>query len=195
MMSRQSLGLRLASTIFGIVAAAHLLRLATRAELVIAGWEVPLRVNALGVLIAGGLCVWLWRLSRLPSARGETTLIGQSASEIAQSRRMKAPAMVPTPAAPFLAASQRQGEGAPQHQHSVLSSSADGSCFFIRCPTAADVPVRGPASSRHRTVSERARPHRPLTTRCRRRLLGDDEGPEQHPGVSGCIVFGWTANK
>ena len=99
MMSRQSLGLRLASTIFGIVAAAHLLRLATRAELVIAGWEVPLRVNALGVLIAGGLCVWLWRLSRLPSARGETTLIGQSASEIAQSRRMKAPAMVPTPAA------------------------------------------------------------------------------------------------
>ena len=63
-LTRQTLGLRVASAVFGIVAAAHLLRLATRAELVIAGWEVPLRVNALGVLIAGGLCIWLWRLSR-----------------------------------------------------------------------------------------------------------------------------------
>jgi hypothetical protein len=63
-MSRQTLGLRVGGTVFGIVAAAHLLRLATRAEIVVAGWEVPLALNALGVLIAGGLCVWLWRLSR-----------------------------------------------------------------------------------------------------------------------------------
>jgi hypothetical protein len=62
--SRQTLGLRVAGTVFGIVAAAHALRLATRAKLVIAGWEVPLGINALGVLIAGGLCLWLWRLSR-----------------------------------------------------------------------------------------------------------------------------------
>jgi hypothetical protein len=46
------------------VAAAHLLRVATRAEVVIAGWEVPLRANVLGALIAGALCIWLWRLSR-----------------------------------------------------------------------------------------------------------------------------------
>ena len=63
-MSRQTLGLRVAGTVFGIVAAAHVLRLATRAELVVAGWEVPLGVNVLGLLIAGGLCIWLWRLSR-----------------------------------------------------------------------------------------------------------------------------------
>jgi hypothetical protein len=62
-MSQQTLGLRVASTVFGIVAAAHALRLATRAELVIAGWEVPFGVNVLGLLIAGSLCVWLWRLS------------------------------------------------------------------------------------------------------------------------------------
>ena len=67
-MSQQTLGLRVASTVFGIVAAGHLLRLATRAELVIAGWEVPLAINALGVLIAGGLCIWLWRLSRQQAA-------------------------------------------------------------------------------------------------------------------------------
>jgi hypothetical protein len=63
-MSQQTLGLRVASTIFGIVAAGHLLRLATRSEIVVAGWEVPLLVNAVGVLIAGGLCIWLWRLSQ-----------------------------------------------------------------------------------------------------------------------------------
>ena len=48
--NRQTRGLRVASTVFGIVAAAHLLRLVTRAELVIAGWDVPLRVNALGLM-------------------------------------------------------------------------------------------------------------------------------------------------
>ena len=63
-MSRQSLGLRVASMVFGIVAAGHLLRLATGAEIVIAGWEVPVVVNLLGAVIAGGLCIWLWRLSR-----------------------------------------------------------------------------------------------------------------------------------
>ena len=56
-MTRQTLGLRVAGTVFGIVAAGHLLRLVTRVEVAIAGWEVPLEVNALGVLVAGGLCV------------------------------------------------------------------------------------------------------------------------------------------
>ena len=61
---QQTFALRVAGTVFGIVAAGHLLRLATRANIVIAGWEVPLGLNALGALIAGGLCIWLWRLSR-----------------------------------------------------------------------------------------------------------------------------------
>ena len=64
-MSRQTLGLRVAGAVFGIVAAGHLLWLATRADIVIAGWAVPLAINALGLLISGGLCIWLWRLSRL----------------------------------------------------------------------------------------------------------------------------------
>ena len=63
-MSRQTLGLRVAGAAFGIVAAGHLLRLATRADIAIAGWAVPLAINALGLLISCGLCIWLWRLSR-----------------------------------------------------------------------------------------------------------------------------------
>jgi hypothetical protein len=62
--SPQTLGLRVAGTVFGIVAAGHLLRLVTRVDIAIAGWEVPLAINALGALVAGGLCVWLWRLAR-----------------------------------------------------------------------------------------------------------------------------------
>jgi len=62
--SRQTLGLRVAGAVFGIVAAGHLLWLATRADIAIAGWAVPLAINALGLLISGGLCIWLWRLSR-----------------------------------------------------------------------------------------------------------------------------------
>ena len=62
-MNTTVLALRIAGTIFGIVSLVHLLRLITHFSLVIADWSVPLWVNVLGVLIAGGLSAWLWRLS------------------------------------------------------------------------------------------------------------------------------------
>ena len=62
-MNSKDLGLRVAGTIFGIVAVIHLARLVTRFEVVFAGWPLPLWVNALGVVVTGALCVWLWRLS------------------------------------------------------------------------------------------------------------------------------------
>ncbi len=57
------LGLRVAGTILGIVAVIHLARLVTRFEVVFAGWPLPLWVNAVGVVLTGALCVWLWRLA------------------------------------------------------------------------------------------------------------------------------------
>ena len=45
-MSRQTLGLRVAGAVFGIVAAGHLLWLATRADIAIAGWAVPVALVA-----------------------------------------------------------------------------------------------------------------------------------------------------
>ncbi len=63
-MKSQILGLRVASTVFGLVCLGQLLRLATRAEVVVAGNRLPLWLSALAVVIAGGLSIWLWRLSR-----------------------------------------------------------------------------------------------------------------------------------
>ena len=57
------LGLRVAGTIFGIVAGLHLLRVVTGASMVIAGWMLPIWVNVLGFAGSGLLCVWLWWLS------------------------------------------------------------------------------------------------------------------------------------
>jgi hypothetical protein len=62
-MNSQSVGLRVAGTIFGLLCLGHLLRLLTRAEVLIAGHPLPLWASVVGVLIAGGLSFWMWRLS------------------------------------------------------------------------------------------------------------------------------------
>jgi hypothetical protein len=62
-MKSQILGLRVAGTLFALVCLGHLLRIITRADVVIAGWQMPVWLNVVGVLIAGGLSLWMWRLS------------------------------------------------------------------------------------------------------------------------------------
>jgi uncharacterized membrane protein len=62
-MNPQTLGLRVAGTIFGVVSAFHLLRLVLKFEIVVAGWPMPLWVNAVGAVVTGGLCIWLYRLA------------------------------------------------------------------------------------------------------------------------------------
>lgn len=62
-MNSKDIGLRVAGTIFGIVALVHLWRLLTGFDAVVAGWQVPLWVNGLGAAVTGALCLWLWRLS------------------------------------------------------------------------------------------------------------------------------------
>jgi hypothetical protein len=57
------LGLRVAGTIFGIVAALHLLRVVTGIPIAISGWMLPMWVNVMGFAGPGLLCVWLWLLS------------------------------------------------------------------------------------------------------------------------------------
>lgn len=64
-MNSQILGLRVAGTIFGVVCIAQLLRLVTRSEVTIAGYPIPLWPSAIACVIAGGLCLWLWKLSML----------------------------------------------------------------------------------------------------------------------------------
>jgi hypothetical protein len=63
-MNSQILGLRVAGTIFGLACLIQLLRLVTRAEVSIAGHQVPLWPSALAVVIAAGLSLWMWKLSQ-----------------------------------------------------------------------------------------------------------------------------------
>ena len=56
--------LQISGAFFGIVALAHLLRLARHWPIDVAGHMVPLSLSWLGLLLAGGLCVWALRLLR-----------------------------------------------------------------------------------------------------------------------------------
>lgn len=50
--------------VFGMVALLHMLRLAFGWEVTIQGSVIPMWVSVLGVIIAGGLAIMLWRESR-----------------------------------------------------------------------------------------------------------------------------------
>ncbi len=71
-MSVQALGLRVAGTIFGLVAVAQLLRLMTRTEVLVGGYPIPLWASAPAVIFAGGLSLWLWKLSSIRTPPGST---------------------------------------------------------------------------------------------------------------------------
>jgi hypothetical protein len=63
-MKSQVLGLRVASTVFGFMSLAQLARLIMRAELLVAGYKLPLWPSVLAFVFFGGLSLWLWKLAR-----------------------------------------------------------------------------------------------------------------------------------
>ena len=62
-MKSQIIGLRIAGAIFALVSLGHVLRLLTRFDVVVAGWQLPLWMNVVGALITGALSVWMWKVS------------------------------------------------------------------------------------------------------------------------------------
>jgi|WetSurSiteA1Bulk_404760.scaffolds.fasta_scaffold193230_1 hypothetical protein len=64
-MKSQILGLRVACIIFGFLSIAQLARLIINPEILIVGYRLPLWPSALAVVILAGLCLWLFKLSRL----------------------------------------------------------------------------------------------------------------------------------
>ncbi|MCX5850774.1 MAG: hypothetical protein NT072_01765 [Deltaproteobacteria bacterium] len=65
-MNSQILGLRVAGTLFGLMALAQLLRLLIRPEVLVAGYTMPLWPSALAVVVLGGMSLWMWKLARTP---------------------------------------------------------------------------------------------------------------------------------
>ena len=64
-MKAQIVGLRVASIIFGLITLAQVARLVIQPEVVVNGYLMPLWPSTLAVVILGGLCIWLWKLSAL----------------------------------------------------------------------------------------------------------------------------------
>ena len=62
-MDSQKTGLRVASIIFAVFALGHAVRLFKHAKVLIATHQIPMEVSWVALVIAGGLCIWLWRLS------------------------------------------------------------------------------------------------------------------------------------
>jgi hypothetical protein len=63
-MNSRILGLRVAGAIFGLMCLAQVFRLISRAEVVVAGYQLPLWASVVAVVILGCLSLWLLKLSR-----------------------------------------------------------------------------------------------------------------------------------
>ena len=66
-MNSQILGLRVAGTLFGLMALGQLVRLVIQPEILVAGHQMPLWPSALAFVILGALALWMWKLSRMPA--------------------------------------------------------------------------------------------------------------------------------
>ena len=55
--------LLISGLIFGAVALLHVTRLALDWPAQVAGWAIPLWLSWIGVLVAGALCIWAFRLA------------------------------------------------------------------------------------------------------------------------------------
>lgn len=62
-MNSKTIWLRIAGTIFGLVAVLHLLRIVSGVHVLIGSLLLPVWINWMGMAGAWFLCFWLWRLS------------------------------------------------------------------------------------------------------------------------------------
>jgi tetrahydromethanopterin S-methyltransferase subunit E len=62
-MNSQTLGLRLAGIIFGLVCLGHLWRLIRHTDVMIGSHLVPMWASVMGLIIAGVMSIWMWQLS------------------------------------------------------------------------------------------------------------------------------------
>lgn len=63
-MKPQTLGLRVASIMFGLMSLAQLTRLIFNPEILIIGYRLPLWPSVLAFVILAALSIWMFKLSR-----------------------------------------------------------------------------------------------------------------------------------
>jgi hypothetical protein len=62
-MSSPATGLRVASVLFAIFALGHIIRLIKNLHVMVGAATIPMWVSVVALIVAGFLCIWLWRLS------------------------------------------------------------------------------------------------------------------------------------
>jgi hypothetical protein len=60
----KTLALRVAGSIFGLIAIVHFLRLMIKFEVIVANYTVPMGFSMFGLIIAGLLSVWMFVASK-----------------------------------------------------------------------------------------------------------------------------------
>ncbi|HEY4283539.1 MAG TPA: hypothetical protein VGM62_10790 [Chthoniobacterales bacterium] len=63
-MSDQRLGLRVAGSLFALFALVHVFRMAVQLEVRIGGQTIPMWASVVFAVVAGGLSIWFWSLSK-----------------------------------------------------------------------------------------------------------------------------------
>ncbi len=59
----RTIGFRIASVVFGLMAVAHLLRLICHVAVMVGHHLIPMWTSGVGVVVAAALSIWLWKLS------------------------------------------------------------------------------------------------------------------------------------
>jgi hypothetical protein len=62
-MNSPQTGLRVASLIFAIVTAFHVVRLFKNTAVIVGSHTIPMGLSWVGAVVGAVLCIWMWRLS------------------------------------------------------------------------------------------------------------------------------------
>ncbi len=65
-MKNKNLGLRVAGTVFAVIALVHLLRVIFQVDAVFGGKQVPHAASVIAFFVTAALSGWMWRLSNRP---------------------------------------------------------------------------------------------------------------------------------
>lgn len=60
----QKTALRIGAVLFGIIGFLHILRLVNKWDALIGGWNVPLWLSVVAVVVSIGLSYWYWKMSK-----------------------------------------------------------------------------------------------------------------------------------
>jgi hypothetical protein len=62
-MKSQSVGLRVSSVIFGLVALVHLARIFRKTDVAVGSHHLGPMLSWIAIVVSAALCVWLWKLA------------------------------------------------------------------------------------------------------------------------------------